>query len=80
MYHGKIDAAGAVPITSVAGLSQVADERTAPAIRCFAALIILASPFLLLALLARLVWDDVVAIGRALAIFHRAAAEELTHR
>ena len=81
MFQQKIDARAAIPLED-AGHAEGDDcpIEVGTAARLWSALITCALPLILLWLLARIVWEDLKALGRAVNIFHQAVAEELSRR
>lgn len=79
MFQQKIDLKAATPIDGPAALVRPEGDATSrqPA-RLMSALVVLALPLILLWFLARLVWEDCKAAGRALRAFHQAVAEEIS--
>jgi flagellar biogenesis protein FliO len=77
MYHQKFDLTAAIPVTTVETDSANGARRLDRGARVFSAMIVLGLPLVLLWLLARFLWNDVKAVARGIAIFYRAAAEEL---
>lgn len=76
MFHHRIDIAAAAAEPGFA----IVDDARPPldtAARLWSVAIIAALPLIAVWALARWLWSDAKAIGRALRHFHRAAAEEL---
>lgn len=78
MYHQKIDAADTVSMSGDNGVATVAPQPADATARFYAVLLVLALPVIVPWLLVRLVWEDVKAVARGVAIFYRATAEELS--
>lgn len=78
MYHQKIESAAAAPAKSPCVDVENTGQRVASKARFYSILIVICLPLILLGLLARFIWDDLKMLARGIAIFHRAAAEELS--
>lgn len=74
MFHHKIDTDDAAPVETIE------PDRHKPGVlgRFYAALIVVLLPFILFGLLVRIVWEDLKSAARGIAIFYRAAADELS--
>ena len=80
MLHQKIDLLAAVSLDEVSRTGEDRSAHSSRSARLWTGLVIVALPLMLLWLLARLIWNDVKAAGRAASIFYGGVAEELARR
>lgn len=78
MYHQKIETADAPPASGAELVAALSPRPFRASAGFYAGLIVLCLPVILLWLLARLVWEEVRGIARGVAIFYRAAADEIS--
>jgi len=78
MFHQKIDAAAAIHSSNATIVTATPRAEFHRPARFYAVVIVFALPLILVWLLARFVWNDVKGVGRAIGIFYRGAAEELS--
>lgn len=74
MFHHKIETDDLAPVKTIEPVCHKAGVLG----RFYAVLIVVLLPFILFGLLVRIVWEDMKSAARGIAIFYRAAADELS--